>query len=306
MQKRLAYMGGANQEDRMIADKLRSLKNAIKSSYQAETVALPEGEFKCLINPNRLSMESDDKLLSIPFKEVPIGANDEVTIDLGVGSIVEWKETSTHWILYQRYLEENAYYRFAMRMCDQQVELEDGSKFWAYIKGNDSKTINWQKTRGFIFNELNYTLEIYVSNTEITKQLLQRFKKLKVYDRMWEVQAKDDITTEGLIVAYLKEDYNNQWAQTQTEEDLSKPEDAIDPSVAPIQGPDKVYPYDIVTFTTSLTDGSWSINNNKVRIVKQDSTSTLIEVVTGKSGSFSISYTTNGNRYEKEVTILSL
>jgi hypothetical protein len=34
-----------------------------------------------------------------------------------------------------------------------------------------------------------------------------------MYDRNWEVQAKDDITTEGIIVVYVKEDYENKWAQ---------------------------------------------------------------------------------------------
>lgn len=68
---RLQYQGGANQQARMNQDKLKSLKKALLYSYQAATIQLSDGrEFRCLINPDRLSMDLDNKIISIPFEDV--------------------------------------------------------------------------------------------------------------------------------------------------------------------------------------------------------------------------------------------
>lgn len=67
---RLGYRGGPNQQARMNADKLKSLKKALIYSYQAATAVLSDGrEFRCLINSNKLSLDADDKILSIPFRD---------------------------------------------------------------------------------------------------------------------------------------------------------------------------------------------------------------------------------------------
>lgn len=66
---RINYAGGADQSARMRADKLRSLQKALMYSYQSATIKLADKrEFKCLINPDRLSMDLDNKILSIPFR----------------------------------------------------------------------------------------------------------------------------------------------------------------------------------------------------------------------------------------------
>ena len=70
LKNRLNHHGGSNQIDRMIKDKERGLKQALRASYQSAVVVLQDGrEFRCLINPNNISMEYDDKILSIPFKD---------------------------------------------------------------------------------------------------------------------------------------------------------------------------------------------------------------------------------------------
>ena len=70
MKIRLKYAGGASQLDRMNADKLKSLKKAMLYSYQSAVIKLADGrEFRCLINPNKISLELDNKILSIPFED---------------------------------------------------------------------------------------------------------------------------------------------------------------------------------------------------------------------------------------------
>jgi hypothetical protein len=59
-------------------------------------------------------------------------------------------------------LQEDAYFRGLMRQCDTEVSV-NGKSYWVYLKGPSEKGINWQKTNNFVFNKLNYTLEMYIS-----------------------------------------------------------------------------------------------------------------------------------------------
>jgi hypothetical protein len=71
LKTRVNYAGGPNQEERMNSDKLRSLKKALLYSYQAQTAILTDGrEFRCLINHDKLKEDYDDKIISIPYKDI--------------------------------------------------------------------------------------------------------------------------------------------------------------------------------------------------------------------------------------------
>ena len=108
LKTRINFLGGNRQQDRMNLDKLKSLKKALIYSYQAATAVLSDGrEFRCLINPNKLSMDLDNKILSIPFKDICLNAErigttaqGEVDTNLKEGDVIEWKENGSHWIVY--------------------------------------------------------------------------------------------------------------------------------------------------------------------------------------------------------------
>ena len=281
LKHRISYRGGSRQVDRMIEDKKKSFESSLSSSYQSATAILSNGiEFQCLINPNKISMEADDKMLSISFDS-----------KISCGDVIEWKENGTHWIVYSQYLQEIAYFRGLMRQCaDEALEI-DGKQFWYYLKGADEKSIDWQKTKHFIFNDLKYTLEIYISNTKETNEFFQRFKKCKIKGKTFEVQAVDNITLNGILVVYLKEDYTNEWEDSYTESVAAIEEEIIDSSSPQIVGEMKIYPYDIKTYRIlNASDGEWLLSNNRAKIVQQDNMSVTIEVTTGKSGSFDLIY----------------
>ena len=78
MSKRLNYIGGKRQIDRMNEDKLRSLKRALLYSYQSATAVLADGrEFRCLINPDKIKNTYDNKYISIPFEDICLNENKE-------------------------------------------------------------------------------------------------------------------------------------------------------------------------------------------------------------------------------------
>jgi hypothetical protein len=76
MNKRLQYHGGMRQENRMNEDKLYSLKKALLYSYQAQTAILKDNrEFRCLINHDKLKEDYDDKIISIPYDDICLNAD---------------------------------------------------------------------------------------------------------------------------------------------------------------------------------------------------------------------------------------
>ena len=316
LQKRLNFLGGASQADRMRRDKACSLDKALLYSYQAETAILADGrEFRCLINPNKLSMELDDKMLSIPFADVCINSGSKQKVEIGVkpGDCLTWKENGTHWLIYSHYLQEDAYFRGLMRQCDVEIDI-NGTKYWVYLKGPSEKTIDWQKTNSFVFNNLNYTLELYISNTTETNEFFQRFAKLKIHGKPWEVQAVDRMTTEGILGVYLKEDYSNDFEEEivpEVKEDVVIEEPITfnmrrAQPVAAIQGPSEVHPFDICDYTVNIGGGSWLLSNEKARISTQTESSVEIEIITGRSGQVDLVYKTETDEIVYPITILSM
>ena len=316
LKTRLNYHGGARQIDRMNEDKQRSLNKALLYSYQSATAVLKMNdnkEFRCLINPNKISMELDDKVLSIPFEDICLNAkksegtttsSGKIPTNVKCGDVIEWKENGTYWIIYSQYLQETAYFRGQMRQCAKEPLTIGNQQFWYYLKGPDEKSIDWQKSKHFIVNDLNYSIEIYISNTIETTQFFQRFKKIKIpfknsegiiAERPFEVQAIDDISTPGLLVVYLKEDFNNKW---DNKDNLSPTvvADTIIPKGAPIiQGPHQVYPYDIVQYQIlNSAPGAWILSNKRATILEQDSSVAKVEITTGRSGNVSLIYKADG------------
>lgn len=301
MKTRINFHGGNVQVNRMIEDKEKSLRKALLYSYQSATAVLADGrEFRCLINPNKITMESDDKMLSIPFKDICLNKarpEDATTsqgkeeIGIKCGDTIEWKENGTHWIIYSQYLQEVAYFRGLMRQCENEALEIDGHKFWYYLKGPDEKGIDWQKTKHFVFNELNYTVEIYISNTTVTNEFFHRFKNVEIKGRPFEVQAVDDLSTDGILTVYLKETYSNDWAQNDQPEEIIPSEEEA-PSDAPmIVGPAQVYPYDIIQYEARNTgSGAWFLSNKRATILEQTENTVKIEITTGKSGNVSLIY----------------
>jgi len=62
----------ANPLLRLREDKLRSLKRAIYDSYQSAVIVFDKDDrqyhFRCLINHDKLKVDYEDKILSIPFR----------------------------------------------------------------------------------------------------------------------------------------------------------------------------------------------------------------------------------------------
>ena len=331
LKKRLDYRGGARVEDRMVADKLWSMKSAIHGgAYQHATILLQENQtdnlftrkFKALINPDKLKNDYDQKIISIPYKDIQLNApkqptttKGQVEVGLKPGDVFYWEETDSYWIVYSHYKEELAYFRGDIRECEETVQIGEHI-YHIYFKDSDETTIPWQQKGGISWNDINYSAIMYITQNDETLAYLHRFAKIKINNVPWEVAAVDRHGGKGIIEVALIEDYSNTIKDEQEniikeEEQIKEQQkqEVIEKELPYIDGADVVYPYDTVSYTIKNVDseGKWILNTKKAKVLNIDSTSITIEIITSRSGNFNLQYIVNDEIVtELAVTIASL
>ena len=310
LNKRLRYQGG-NQEQRFINDKLRGLKKALLYSYQAATATLSDGkEFRCLINPDKNKPAYDNKILSIPYKDICLNAprvgktsEGEIDINIKPGDVFTWKETNTHWLVYLEYIEEDAYFRSEIRRCDQEVKIEDNS-YWVYIRGPVETSIEWNQKAGIEWNTLNYSLVMYITADETTNNYFERFKTIKVLDprynkeKTWQVVGVDPYYGDGIIQVFLDEYFENSIADAVAAEKPAETgkENPVDETAAYIDGPTEVQQYSKAYYEIhNAEEGHWYL---KWKNEEQDLKSSLkiipLNISIGELGTFTLIYRIQG------------
>lgn len=312
---RVGYRGG-KQQDRMINGKLASLKRALLYSYQAATAVLEDGrEFRCLINPDKLKEDYDDKIISIPFEDIclnkpRVGKTSEgiETIGMKTGDTFTWKETDTKWLVYLQRLEEKAYFRAEIRKCEESIEI-NGKPYWFFVRRYGQEDALWHTTKGLSWNELNYSLLLYITKDEFTQSYFKRFQIIEFGGQPWEVQDINIYSTDGFVVVLLKEHYNNtieEQVEQEKQQNEEIPED--NNNAIKIEGNLIVYPYDEIEYSIiGATGGIWKINGTKAKILNQTSEAVLVAITTGRSGEFELVYKRDGEEdIVTKVTIESL
>lgn len=310
LNKRLQYQGG-NQEQRFINDKLRGLKKALLYSYQAATATLSDGkEFRCLINPDKNKPAYDNKILSIPYKDICLNtprvgktSEGQIDIDIKPGDVFTWKETNTHWLVYLEYIEEDAYFRSEIRRCDQEVKIEDSS-YWVYIRGPVETSIEWTQKADIEWNTLNYSLVMYITADEITNNYFERFKTIKVLDprynkeKTWQVVGVDPYYGDGIIQVFLDEYFENSIADAVAAENSAETgeENPVDETAAYIDGPTEVQQYSKAYYEIhNAEEGHWYL---KWKDEEQDLKSSLkiipLNISIGELGTFTLIYRIQG------------
>ena len=117
----------------------------------------------------------------------------------------------------------------------------------------------------------------------------------------------DRLTTDGILGVYLKEDYSNEFAETQVEDSKPENDNTLEEGLPRIVGEHSIYPFDIKTYSIEgASNGVWSLSNGRAVIRKQDKSSVEIEVVTGRSGSITLIYTNDKLEVQLEISIMSL
>lgn len=296
MKKRISYYGDETSSDqwtRMREDKLRSLHKALHYSYQAAIVqkyVASEGNqqtspfFRCLINKEKQHVDYEDKEISIPFEACtvsvdPVKDNDDlVETGFHTGTTFTWRHGNkedwvpdSYWIVYMQYSEQTAYFRGQIRRADQEIQIipieKDGSEgdpiiYHGWTSGPDQTDILWNIKNGVVWNDLNYTKEVYITKDETTLAFFKRFDRVNINGKPWEVQAYNDNygssssnTDTGIIRVAIKETY------TSTNQQIKQLQDKGSTAEAAIIGADTLSPYDenIKYYVVNDKGGSWSV-----------------------------------------------
>ena len=365
---RLQYQGG-DELGRIREMKLRSLRAALKGSYNSRKIKTPNHSiWQCLINKNLLKSDYDRQYISVEFDS-----------QLSAGDTFECLDDGTHWMIYLPILTETAYLRSEIIRCRYQLNVDDVD-YWVYFQGPTETTIQWFQKGGVEYNEPNLSGTMYIKKDPRTENFFHRFDKIKINGLTWQVQVVDKITVPGIIELELQEYFNN------SIEDLPKIvqegcheiiglenveqnksygymirdsyyrpdyhwriegnprveiaqefEDGrtceilvhdgavkgfkivygdrhsgynMDVKIARrcsgIKGPKEVYPYDIVEYSTPVSGQFW-VDSSDVEIIERSPQTCLIEVKTGKSGSFTLGFTSDADNIEIKlpITILS-
>ena len=285
MKKRISYAGG-DADGRNVKGKLKSMLGALKNSYQAEWITINEedeenkAEWRCLINPDKLKEDYDQKEISIEFES-----------GLKEGDVFLWNRTNTHWIVYLQEYSEEAYFRASIRRCDYQINVNE-NKYWIYLRGPVETTIQWKQKHQITFNDLNYTIIMYVPKNEETTTFFERHKIIKFDGHNWTVKAVDRYSQKGVIEVALNETFDNEMEDAEIVPEIIVPDETL----PHISGPQfiKVFDENILYEIKNASNGKFVVNSNKIEINNPTETSCEITVLTGKSNSFDLIYKRDG------------
>lgn len=323
LRTRLNYQGGITAESRFQQGKLRALKKALLYSYQAETAILADGrEFRCLINTDKTKADYDAKIISIPYEDICIGRVDKdgkeiiqkpdgktsqkiEKIGMKCGDVFKWKETDTYWLVYLEKLEEDAYFRAEIYKCEEEALLND-KKYHIYVRGPVETTIQWRQKSGISWNDLNYSLIIYITKDEYTLDYFHRFNQIKIGNKNWEIKTVDPYSADGIIEVCLGEYFTNElndYYEEREKETHSEP-----PRDFYIKGPNIVHPYETHEYIIyGLIGGNWEIDNfKKASFAKTTDSIAIVNFTSGKSGKINLRYTTDNNEVILPIEIKSI
>lgn len=328
LKTRINYRGGFAQQDRMIRDKLASLKKALLYSYQAGTMvidnpghdpnaveglpALQQLEFRCLMNPDKLNKNTDLKMVSVPYEDICLnlprptdpGADLRTTSNftpnpISVGDTFIWKETNTRWIVIWRYVEELAYFRADTRKCyPHPIQINENDYYFATVGPNEVSN-NWTHTNSIIRNSLNYTQTLYIKRNEETLSYFARNKKIKIRGmngdmQPWKVEAVERNSIDDILLVHIKEDF------TDKNEEITEAV-AFEKEYADIQADNLVvHVYDEFTYTVPYVEGAaWDIQNIEGGLkfdldatydAETANTTATVGLLTGRTGEFDLIY----------------
>ena len=289
MKKRANYNGYDIHDTLNVTGKYKSFISSLRNSYQAEWVTLNENEenesrWRCLINPDKLKEDYDQKEISIDFES-----------GIKNGDVFYWNRTGKHWLVYLQDYNEEAYFRASIRRCDYQI-----NGHWVYVRGPVETALVWRQKHQIEFNELNYSILMYIQKNDETEELFKRFQKIQFDGHTWRVAAVDKYSQDGIIEVYLEEYFDNPIA------DAEEPIPTVEPDITQpyIDGPQVVRPYDtdLSYSIVGLNSGKFVVNSNKVKIINTTETSCVIEILVGKSGKFTLTYKSD-NEQGEDVTL---
>lgn len=304
LSNRLQVAGGFRQQERMIRDKQRSLREALKFSYQGayvrrlnETCDRPA---RALINPNRLLQDYDDKVISIGFEH-----------NFEVGDIFEWINTNTFWLVYLQNLTELSYFKANIRRCSYQVSWKEGEDIistYVAVIGPSQTQINTDTKHDIIIDSPNYLIKLLIPKNEHTIKQFIRYRQFFLDGICWRVEAVDSISMPNIIEISAAEYYIDEFADDIENgivdgliiEPINPNKENVEEMIVgdTFIKPKKYYNYEY----TGKLDGDWVIDKNAPVEINIDGRRIRLKWQSNFSGQFDLTY----GDYTKTIVVESL
>lgn len=286
---RLQYYGGG-QLDRLVQNKLKSFKSALKNSYNSRLIKTPGGEaWKCLINEDKLTANYDKKIVSVEYDS-----------GLQPGDVFEVLDDGSRWMVYLPHLAEKAYLRANIIRCRYTVDIGD-NKYWAYFQGPIETTAKWFVKRDVNINVMNLDGTVYVKQTPETDEFFVRHRKFSLGGKSWSVAATDRLSVPGIIEVVVRETFSDPIAEL--------PQVVLEDPMHQIIGPTKVKQDTLVGYEIRhgfvREDGSWWVEGNpRVRVEPaKDGAFCNVRVYDGAVDGFRLFYGTPQSSYHLDVAV---
>lgn len=199
----LSRLDNKNQQDRMIKDKRNALDKVILYSYQGAKVKKLDSEDinPALINPNTVKQDYDDKTISIGYE-----------YDYKPGTIFEWVNTDTKWLVYLQDLTELAYFKGDIRKCNYEIKWKvDGIAHSTFVAltGPKETSLDSSVEGNIVVDSPNHSLYFMIPNTPDTLSYFKRYQEFYLNGQCWRIEATDTITMPGIIEIHAMEYYSN-------------------------------------------------------------------------------------------------
>ena len=302
--------GGVTQQERMIYDKRRSLDRALIYSYQGANIKIlgknnDDEHIRCLINPDKIKQDYDDKILSIPFET-----------GIAAGDVFEWIGTGTYWLVYLQDIDEYSYFRSEIRRCRYEIQFKDTNdeihSTWAAVRGPVETKINYIQKHQISIDRPNHSLNILMPASKENIEYFNRYSKfyLKDLDICWRVEAVDSISTPNSLEVAAVEYYINKDEDADSIAGNLIVKNAVDPNDLldnmAITGETFIKPKLSYSYTAaSHLDEEWEIDTRlPVRMMIDDNDSHIVhlEWLRAISGQFELKY----GKYSKTIVVESL
>lgn len=275
----------AHQRDSL--EYIQDLENIVEELVNASP------SFRCLINHDKLKVDYQDKIISIPFEQEPIGSEQIIDTNFHNGTVFKWVHGNkqewtpdTYWIVYMQYSEQTSYFRAEIRKADQEIEIitvdqqgnQNTSIYRGWMTGPNQTNILWNTKKNITWNDMNYTKLLYITKDQNTSAFFQRFDRIIINGKPWQVQAynqnyvtnKNLNVDSGIIRVALKETYTStdQFIKQQqiAEAELQQEKSRYDAQHTEprIDGPTIVKPYQIINFTAKNFEKQFDEQNRQI------------------------------------------
>lgn len=264
MRARLNVLGGVTQQNRMIKDKRDTLDRIVLYSYQGAKVRKLGSETAdpALINPNQVKQDYDDKIISIGYE-----------YGYTPGTIFDWVNTGTKWLIYLQDLTELAYFKGDIRKCSYEISWRDANgdikTTFAAIRGPKETSIDTSIKEGVSYDFPNHSLNILLPKNEDTLAQFTRYSEFYLKPLTgenssicWRIEATDTLSMPGIIEVNAVEYYANEH-EDNVEQGIVGDlivEEIPEPSDVEIEGEIFIKPKKTYTYTCA-SGGEWSYDS---------------------------------------------